>query len=200
MKILNKRNAVIRLGGYLPLIRSVFLRAWAEYNALPLELRIKLTPRSRASIVHDFVVHAIRASFDGIDDVRLLEINKLFVMLVGCDVVLRFKKLDDGLRASSIPTQQSLDFSNQDDLPGIERVTHLDAGYRLNALQTTIEGVYVCCPNGASVLWYYEIAPEEGEADNVIPLPRPNAPFSGAQITPLGADASKTQSDDDGES
>jgi hypothetical protein len=199
MKILSQRNAAIRLGAYLPLIRSAFHRAWSEFQGLPPEQRTKLCARSRASIVHDFVVHAIRSSFDTINDVELVEINKLFMMVVGCDLALRFKKLDEGMRASNIPTQQSLDFSNQDDLPGIESITHLDAGYRLNALQTIIEGVYICCPNGSAVLWYFEIEPEEGEANNVVSLPRPGAPSPRPTISPLSNADETTQSKDDGD-
>lgn len=200
MKVLNKKFAVMRLGAYLILIRACFLRAWDEYQSLPIEQRIKLTARSRANVIHDLIVYAVRQAFDSVADIRLMEINKLFLMAVGCDLVLRFKKLDESLRSSGIPTQQSIEFSSQGDLPGIEKVTHLEAGYCLNDLETAIEGIYICCPNGTSVLWYYEIEPEEGEGSNIILLPRPAAPMPGARFTIKNDEQGKEEAGDDGDS
>lgn len=173
----------MRLGSYLGIIRSCIKKGWDDYMSLSIEHRMKHTTRSRASLVHDYIVYAARQSFDGIADARLVEINKLFMVTFGADIGLRFKKLDECFHSSGIPTQQRLDFMCQDDLPGIESVTHLEAGYSLNPLQTAIEGIYLCCPNHPSVLWYHELT--EGDvSDNVIVLPTAPAPRYGVIIEP----------------
>ena len=197
MKPLRKELALLRLGSYLNLIQNCIERAWQEYSSYPVEHRLKHTSRSRASLMHDHIVFAARLAFDGITDINMVEINKLFIVTFGADIALRFKKLDDNLRSSGIETQQSLDFSRQFDLPGIASVTHLEAGYRLNRLGTALAGVYICCPNGISILWHHEI--KSGAADNnVIQLPRATGPRGGAQIESIEDD--KEGSEDDGNS
>lgn len=179
MKVMGKKLALLRLGSYLELIRNCIVGAWDEYNSYPVEHRIKHTTRTRASAIHDHIIFAARRAFDGIQDVRMVEINKLFLIAFGVDIALRFKKLDDSLRSSGIPTQQSIDFIHQGDLPGIPSVTHLEAGYRVNQLGA-LAGTYICCPNGPSPLWYHEF---EGEEDsNVVALPRIITPRGGVQI------------------
>jgi hypothetical protein len=154
--------------------------AWKDYLGYPDHLRLQHTPRSRASLVHDHIVMRVRNAFDDFDDVRLHDINKLFVLVLPGEVVIRFKKLNDNLRSSGIPTQQRLEFAAQGDLPGIESVTHLEAGYTLNEFETAIDGVHVVCPYNDSVLWAHEIFVEDDDQAKVVALPAgPTSPASG---------------------
>ena len=52
-------------------------------------------------------------------------------------------------------------------------MTNLQAGYRLNRLQTGLEGVYVACPRGSYNHWITELPIESGLAGNsVVDFPR----------------------------
>jgi hypothetical protein len=100
-------------------------------------------------------------------------------------LLARFKKLDRDKRSHNIPTQQSLLFKAQLDLPGIESsLTHLDVGYVLNELQTGLDGVYITCPYGKGIAWWIDLNDSAlGAAGNVVPIaPAPIAPAAPGEV------------------
>jgi len=85
-------------------------------------------------------------------------------------LLLRFKKMGEDKSTRNIPTQQSFLFRAQLELPGIPAaLTHLEAGYVLNDLQTALDGVYITCPNGKRLEWFIDLTALAGA--NVTQLP-----------------------------
>lgn len=151
------------------ILSRVITEAWGDYQAYPFDVQAAHTPRTRASAVHDHMVLRAREAFRSVPHAQCMDYGTLFMVLLYGRIAMRFKKLDDEFRSSNIPTQQSLDFVRQEsDLPGIKSMTNLQAGYRLNRLQTGLEGVYVACPRGSDNHWITELPIESGLAGSSV--------------------------------
>ena len=170
-RVIAKMAAHRLLRRELPHIAELIYGAWHDYMAYPEEVRLDHTPRTRASAVHDHMVSRARRVFSVSVNAHCMEQGGLFVVMLYGRIALRFKKLDDDLRASNIPTQQSIEFCSQElYLPGIKKVTYLQAGYTLNRTQTGLSGAYVACPDGIGNHWDIPLSIADS-AENVVKLP-----------------------------
>lgn len=144
--------------------------AWSDWRELPLGGRLLFPGRTRACLVHDFMVQRAIAAWTGDSAVRVIRRDETAKFVVAGQVLLRFKKADDRGLGSNIPTQAALDFAEQQhDLPGIPNVHKIEVVYVLNRLQTQIDRVVVVARDGDDLLWDYVIAP--ATTAEVISLP-----------------------------
>ena len=156
--------------------------AWSDWRELPLGGRLLFPGRTRACLVHDFMVQHAIAAWTGDRAVRVIRRDETAKFVVADQVLLRFKKADDRGLGSNIPTQASLDFTEQQhDLPGIPNVHKVEVVYVLNRLQTQIDRVVVVARDGDAVLWDYPIVPVA--TAEVIMLPtQTSEPPKGARV------------------
>ena len=94
------------------------------------------------------MVQLVRQNLDGNSRVAMTTRGRMLRLVVDGRVLIRFKKLDDALRARNVHTDsQRLDYF-QLWLPGMEeaKLTKLTFGYRLNEMATEILGRYLTCP------------------------------------------------------
>jgi len=175
------------------ILSRVITTAWRDYQAYPFDVQAAHTPRTRASAVHDHMVSRAREAFGSVPHAQCTDYGGLFMVLLYGRIAMRFKKLDDEFRSSNIPTQQSLDFVRQEsELPGIKSMTNLQAGYRLNRLQTGLEGVYVACPQGSYNHWITELPIESGFAGASVvefPVTPPKTPTTTFVLKNVAKDA-----------
>ena len=171
--------------------------AWDDWKALGLGGRLLFPGRTRACLVHDFIVQRAIAAFTGDPKVRTIRRDETAKFVFGGEVALRFKKADDGGLGSNIQTEATLDFvEQQQELPGIPNVHKVEIVYILNKLRTQIERVVVVARDGDVRLWSYVIAP--ATTAEIVPLPvaKPQ-PERGPRIRIRGAD--KDQKKETGE-
>jgi len=182
MKPIEKAAALDALGEDLELIHNAVRNGWQDYlDVFTPAQRMKLSSRSRASVVNDLIVDRARMAFDGHLRAECLDINKMFVVAFQGGIAVRFKKLDEGFVASGIPTGQAMEFVRQGALPGIGDGIHLHAGYRLDEFETELEGIYLTCPRGRSAnYWWHELGVDEDEGrGTTVVLPfEPPGPLS----------------------
>jgi hypothetical protein len=134
--------------------------AWSDWRELPLGGRLLFPGRTRACLVHDFMVQRAIAAWTGDSAVRVIRRDETAKFVVAGQVLLRFKKADDRGLGSNIPTQAALDFAEQQhELPGIPNVHKIEVVYALNRLQTQIDRVVVVARDGDAVIWDYPIVP-----------------------------------------
>ena len=134
--------------------------AWDDWKALGLGGRLLFPARSRACLVHDFIVQRASAAFSGDSAVRVIRRDETAKFVFADRVLLRFKKADDSGLGSNIETQAILNFvEQQQELPGIPNVHKVEAVYVLNTLSTQIERVVIVARDGDVRLWDYVIAP-----------------------------------------
>lgn len=180
----SKREVAELLSDDLSSIRACVHGAWESYQSqYSPALRSRHSPLSRAALMHDEMVMQAEKEFEGRRDVVSQRIQRMFVLSFGTNLVVRFKKFDDTFRVSNIPTAQSLSFIHQQfELEGVERATMLHAGYRLNALETALEGVYLVCPRGHGHEWILDLDDLDA-ADNVVTFPlQPVTPRAGFKL------------------
>ena len=159
--------------------------------------RLLFLGRSRACLVHDFIVQRAIAAFTGDAAVRTIRRDETAKFVFAGQVALRFKKADDNGLGSNIKTEATLDFvEQQQELPGIPNVHKIEVVYILNRLQTQIERVVVVARDGDVRLWNYVIAP--ATTAEIVPLPvaKPQ-PEPGARIRIRGGN--KNQKKETGE-
>jgi hypothetical protein len=144
--------------------------AWNEWKALPLAGRLLFPGRTRACIVHDFMVQRAQSAFAADPAVRILLRDETAKFVFANQVLLRFKKADDNGLGANIPTQAAWDFINQrPQLPGFPEAHKVEVLYVLNRLQTEIDRVVVVARDGDLRLWDYAIAP--ASTADIIQLP-----------------------------
>jgi hypothetical protein len=131
---LDQREVEEILSRYRDLLYRVIRGAWDHYQQAYREMHHLHSPRTRASIMHDLMLHYARKFFDDMPGVRFFEQRGLTCICLEERVVLRFKKLNRGLRASNIPTRQAVAYAAQQLLlPGFPPFTRLQAGYQLSS-------------------------------------------------------------------
>ena len=151
------------LGPYQGDIRSCIVSAWTDYHDHCREIKHILTTRSRASIIFDFIVHNIGQKFQGRRNIFISNKKRLFLVNFENKVIIRFKKLKHN-RASCIPTQQTLDFFRQVEIPGIPTPERFVVGYQLNHMQTEINSISVVYPQDPNQnYWAYDLEPMEAK-------------------------------------
>jgi hypothetical protein len=174
--VFTKAEAEQILEPYLQLFRECVTKAWQEYLTKYAHVRQDHSARSRASVIHDHMVGFAMRFFDGMDGVRISRKRGLVTVNIQDQFRARFKKLDKQLHSRNIPTQQSLLFKAQLDLPGIKStLTHIDVGYVLNDLQTALAGVYITCPYGTGIEWWLDLN-DYAKSGVVAPIVAPPAP------------------------
>jgi hypothetical protein len=169
--------------------------AWSDWRELPLAGRLLFPGRTRACLVHDFMVQRAIAAWTGNSAVRVICHDETAKFVVADQVLLRFKKADDRGLGSNIPTQASLGFvEQQHELPGIPNVHKVEVVYALNRLQTQIDRVAVVARDGDALLWDYAIVPTT--TAEVISLPAlALEPIQGARVRVRKSDEADKKKD-----
>jgi hypothetical protein len=127
--------------------------------------------------------------------VRVIRRDETAKFVVADQVVLRFKKADDRGLGSNIPTQASLEFTEQQyELPGMPGVHKIEVVYGLNRLQTQIDRVVVVARDGDVLLWEYAVAP--ATTAEIISLAAPTSDATlGARVRVRKADEGDKKKD-----
>ena len=117
---------------------------------------ITLDDSCRAHILNQFwysFAHAILAEDKGI----VFNIEQ-FQRYITIDerVIVRFKLLDDNLRASNYPTNHALDWQQQIPLNGIPTIARLHYGYRMDVTGTKVKDAFITLPRGAINDWVWQ--------------------------------------------
>lgn len=151
-------------------ILQILDRAWAEWQEMP--KKGKISARSRASLVFDFIKDHALSEFDGDDSIHPVVEGQTVKFLFHDQVLIRFKKANFKGIGSNIETQAVLEFVDPqlhipDILPNIYKV---EVCYFLNKTATRMETVAVTKRDRRRKLWSYPIS--GGEASNVIELPQ----------------------------
>jgi len=151
--------------------------AWYTYGELYDHSRHVHSLRTRANIVYDHMAFNAREAFVNESDVKIMDINGLFLLNFAGRVLLRFKKLNEDKMPSNLPTLQTIEWFEQLSLPSMPEAIRVVAGYELNSLQTDIKAVYVTCTAGPRKKWYFELtAPQMAEVVDISGIAKPSTP------------------------
>jgi len=161
------------LDPHIPTLKKCVDAGLDDFNVKHGSDRHYLSPHSRAMIIRDLIIFHVRKAFDGKEGVSIMERGRLFLLNIGGEILLRFKKMNEQMLASNVPTKQAMDFSRQQlSFEGfLPAVTNMNVGYIPNDVWTHPDRVIIACPNGmSSNHWYMDIT-EEGQV-KVAPVHR----------------------------
>lgn len=164
--IKDERDGRECLGPHLDDIRECIEYGFNRYLDLPPEFLADITPRSRASLVHDFIRAEAKRRFYDDPEIECHDLRGLFLVDFG-EIQLRFKKFNRQFLPQNIPTKQTEAFMIQEPLPGIPLATKVIAGYQADMLHHAIQCIAIGCPQGRRYRWFFPI---EKTLSPVVPL------------------------------
>lgn len=176
------------LADHLPQLRRMIDRAVAAYKTeYSADVRRIHSRRSRASVIHDHIVHNAAEFAENEAAVELRELSHLWLLVFENGYVLRFKKVDSRKLPAGHKTQQVLKYRSQQQLDGIAPSINLDLSYQLD-LEGNIHAVYLICPAGAYSNMWDSVLTADGTKPVVVSLfgDKSNIPAAepqGAKIT-----------------
>lgn len=168
--MISESSALQIVEPHFPTLQGVILGAWEDYkNYDPAHRRVHGTT-CRANVVHDHMKHRARAAFGETPNAAVVEIQRLFLIVLEQKIAIRLKLLNIEKNSSNIPTAQNKAFLAQEELVGVEPCCHLEAGYILDSLGTDITEIWLTCPSGPkSRAWEVCIyrATDENQVDRI---------------------------------
>ena len=158
MAIVSQDQAVEELNEHLGALDTIIRGAWRDVESLPTSCHIVMTARSRASLVHDYILARASEYASSAENVRYFTRQLMHGLVVDGRYAIRFKKFDEDNRSRNQPTVQVTEFRGQIELDGIDATHHLEVGYITNALGTDIADVRIACPSGFGNAWAVSIS------------------------------------------
>lgn len=160
--LLEKDDSLPVLNPYLPTISQAINEAITEFNRDP--LRIFYGNRTRSSAINDLMTNKALMKFYNNKDIRIKRRRGCTYFIIKDKFLLRFKKLNNNLHASNVPTKQSDKFIYQqslfDELPA---PTNIFAGYTWDTSAGNCSGIYLTCPTGDTNEWSCPLSSSEAE-------------------------------------
>ncbi len=163
-------------------MRDILEGAWANWQAMP--NKALMSPRSRASVVFDFIKARALAEFDGDPDVRPIPKGQTVHFMFRGQVLVRFKKANSAGLGSNIETQAVIEFVDpQFSLFALPPIYHVEVCYHLDKLATHMATLAVTARQRNTKLWAYEL--ERPASAVVVPMPEtPPSDTAPAQVRP----------------
>ena len=146
-------------------LREFVRQALRDFLAHHSAFRVRYSPRTQASIIHDYMVWFAKESKQYEWRLR----RNLFLFKLENDYTVKPKKiriLDGKWRVSNIRTNLVLAFEQQrpirlfDDLD----LTHLYLGYQLDPVEVGNSTIWLVCPQGRGTKWAVELSADENAA------------------------------------
>ncbi len=169
---------------YEEIIVNIILDAWKDCWAKHKDLHD--FKRTRACIMHQFMMRHAKASFAAKPLVQIIPGHETAYFLIEDRLAIRLKKGDEKHLGRNNKTQMSLAFvtpeAEQTSLPlGLPAVQRLDVTYSLNDLESKIEGISVAGRDGPRRLWHFDIYPRKGEVGVLVEFPSAPTPPPGPE-------------------
>jgi hypothetical protein len=166
-------------------INKIVLDAWDRWWRNP--ERTLLNRRSRACLIHNYMMLSARGAFAGDRGIHIIEGQETLFFLAEDRLLFRLKKGDDHGFSNNISTQASLAFNDPEqmliDLPPVGRI---DITYALNRFETLIDRVLVVARDSDRIAWSYAIYPRSDETELPALLPtRPIVPIAPDNVVRL---------------
>lgn len=184
------------LSGVEPALLDIVRGAWDDWKQSPHKAQLRY-PRTRANLVHEFMVQRAVRAFDGDPDIHIIHQDETAKFLFQRQLLVRLKKGDANCLGCNIETQAVLAFTDpQMTIPGLPDVQKVDIFYVLNSIETEVDWIAVTARDNGTRLWTYDI--EDRRTAPVLPLPQPQQPSEGGAVVRLrGAAAPDARANDD---
>lgn len=151
-------------------MREILEGSWEDWQAM--SHRALLSPRSRASVIFDFIKARALTEFHGDPNIRAIPKGQTVHFLFRDRVLLRFKKANSAGLGSNIETQAVIEFVDpQFPLFALPPIYHVEVCYHLDKLATRMALLAVTARQHNTKLWAYEL--DRPATAIVVPMPEP---------------------------
>jgi hypothetical protein len=160
---LSQKEAAQLSGIYFTRIANIINAGFQDYlNSIKainsLGIKTDFLGRTSASMIHDYIQLHAREEFEKDKEVKVIEMDGTFVLLIANKIYIRFKKMGGDMKSSNVRTERVESFYMQTlSLPGYEQLTCLTAGYILDAMATFIRNIYLTFQLNESVIWKIDL-------------------------------------------
>lgn len=176
--MIKKDEAVELLEPHLSTIDQVVRDAWTSW--MDSSHTGSWSKRGRANFMWEEINTNAKQAFASGDTIKPIPVNNSCLYMLD-KLVFRFKKLNENGLTCNYPTQASLDFHAQSELPGVPEVARLEVGYLLNKIETKVEEVVISYRESDSVEWSIKLS-EHLVASNVVSMEQNNENVNEAAI------------------
>lgn len=186
MGAIAQETVIEHLRSHLTALDEMVRGAWNDLRDLPSSCQIVMSARSRASLVHDFIVERAAQYAKRTPGVRTFERQLMHGLVFDGRYAVRFKKFDEENLSKNQPTLQVVEFRSQVELDGIDAAHHLEVGYIADALGISIADVRLACPSGRGNAWVVSISDRGVETVLADLFPLGGGDGEGQAVEPAG--------------
>jgi hypothetical protein len=161
---------------YKVLLAECIQYGWDQWASFYKPKHSVLNPRARANIVYSEIVAKVAEKFHGLPGVVFKPFRSFFLLYIGDQISVRFKKFNRHGRCSSVRTRQQYLFNMQMEIPGMEKGTMFNAGYALDEVQQNVVKKAIVCEFGNRVLYQINLLADVNAAIELTPAPQPQTP------------------------
>jgi hypothetical protein len=154
--MLSEKRAKNILFPYHNVLQRIVTNAWEKWRASSGQFEEPYKRTATVSI-HNHMADEAKREFADCPDAHLVEEHETILVSFGGLIAVCFKKLDEQLRTSNIPTQRQFEFAGQLPLEGIPDCPRVVVGYVPDRLWLEIE-VFVVFSQGNRLIWSYSLA------------------------------------------
>ncbi|MBV9774309.1 MAG: hypothetical protein JO040_10190 [Gemmatimonadetes bacterium] len=150
--------------------------AWGELRTIQATIHPGMRVRCRRTLLQDLVIKHVEAAFEGVPGFQLIECDGgRVVLIVSNRLLLQFKHIDHEFKTANIPTETALNFNAQLEIEGLPSIPRLTVGYRLDQLETKVEGIYIMFAINNQPQWTYRLDEDGASGTETLDL-LPNEP------------------------
>jgi hypothetical protein len=168
-RMLTKREAENCLSPHYRTLKKCLDGGWEAWHEYYSHRHVVLDARARAAIVYCEIINLAKTLFAE-SDVKVVRKRAMYVLYIGDDIVLRFKKLRNGA-PSNVPTGQQRLFHKQEPIPGILPGTFVSAGYELDRIERAIARTLVVARLDGKEVWSLDLNISGGDQGVVEVMP-----------------------------
>ncbi len=156
-------------------LRDAHLEAWDIYQSVIHPTAPLAGIVGKASWMHELIIERVRQHAPDMQSVKVREnvCGGRFLLEIGNQLIIYFKKLTTDFHTTNNPTDNSDAFDSQGEIDGFPAWPRINAGYAFNELGTTIDGPYLAFMLGSkNCNWYHDL--RGGEGTGILPFPTPD--------------------------
>lgn len=177
-------------------------KAFADMKAFQAERHPNMRVRARRTLLQDLVVRGVDEAYSEAPDCRVIDPKTgRYLLSIANRFILQVKYLTREFKTVNALTETAKQFNAQGDLAGMPSLPRITLGYRLDKLETDVEGVYLLFAINNEPVWWYRID-ENGEgitgAETLPLFPVPPASGDGVTQTPKRRVTPKAQPGEEG--
>jgi hypothetical protein len=161
---------------------EIYPRAWKSWErfgeSIP-DLRMQICPRTRATMLNNFAVHAAEELFaDMGPEIVLTDQPGFLLIVVNSELHVRLKKYRGRSNSTSgIPTEQRKMFETQQPILGFPEASNCVHGYMLKPDASGFVASAITCKTGKELHWRIDVPlGSQGQGGIVVERPAPSAP------------------------